>query len=170
MWAEAGPAGVDVETGRSAAAAEGSWGYCAGLVTHWGPYVAAGATSGGALVGPEKVGVHFVQIEGPGVAAEGLLHPLHLDLHHPLAGQPWYVAAAAASGDDAVVEASVGVPAAGPQSLGSLAPAGPVDHQAAGDQEADLQEDPVPQWEAASPAVPWIPGPVVAVVAETDHD
>lgn len=157
MWAEAGPAGVDVEIGRSAAAAEGSWGYCAGLVTPRGPDVAAGATSGGALVGLEKVGVHFGQIEGPEVAAEGLLHPLHLDLHHPLAGQPWYVAAAVASGGDAVVEASAGVqlwPAAGPRSLGSLAPAGPVDHLAAEDQEADLQEDPVPQWEAASPAVP----------------
>lgn len=135
-----------METGPSAVVAEGSWGYCAGLVTPQDLDVAAGATSGGELVGSEKVGVHFGQVEGLEVAVEGLLQPLHLALHHSLAGQPWY--SAAASGGDAVAEASAGVqlwPAAGPLTLGNLAPAGLVGHQTAEDQEMDLQEDPDPQ-------------------------
>lgn len=136
-------------TGPSAAAAEGSWDCYAGLVTPQGPNAAAaaaGAASGGGPVGAEpekmKVGGHSEWAEGPEVAAEDLA------LHHPLAVQPWYSAAASGGGGaGAVAGASAGVqlwPAAGPLTLGNLAPAGLVDHQAAEGQEADLQVGPVP--------------------------
>lgn len=58
MWAVPGPADVGVGTGPSAAAAEGSWDCCAGLVTPQdqdADVVAAGAVSGGEPVGAEQM-------------------------------------------------------------------------------------------------------------------
>lgn len=150
-WATAGPADVGAGTGPSAAAAEDSWDCCAGLVTPQGPdaAAAAGEASGGGPVGagPEKmeVGARFEGAEGPEVAAEDLLHPLHLALHRPLAGQPWHSAAASGGGAGAGAYAGVQLrPAAGPQTLGNPAPAGLGDHQAAGAQEVDLRVGPDP--------------------------
>ncbi len=79
------------------------------------------------------------------MAAEDLLQPLHLALHHRLAGQPWHSAAAFGGGAGAGASAGVQLwPAAGPLTLGNLDPAGLVDHQAAEGQEVDLQVGPVP--------------------------
>lgn len=102
------------------------------------------------------MGVHSEWVEGPEVAAEDLLHPLHLALHRLLVDQPWY-SAAAASGGGAGAGASAGVqlwPVAGLLNLGNPAPAGQEGHRAAEGQGAGLQVDPAPRWEAASPAVP----------------
>lgn len=140
---------MGVGTGPAAAAAEGSWDCCAGLATPLGQDAAAEAASGGGPVGAEpekmKMGDHFEEVEGPEVAAEDLLHPLHPAPHRPLAGWPWH--SAAASGGGAGAGASAGVqlwPAVGPLTLGNLAPAGLEDHQAVEGQEADLQVVPVP--------------------------
>lgn len=85
MWAAPGPAGVDVGTGPSAAAAAGgSWDCCAGLVTPLGPDAAAAAGEasgdGPAEAKPERMEVqgHPDWAEGPAVAAEDLPRPLHL--------------------------------------------------------------------------------------------
>lgn len=160
MWAWPGPAGVGAVTGPFAVVAEGSWDCCVELVTPQGQDVAAAvAVSGEEPVGarPERTeeGVHSVWAEGPEGAAVDLLHPLHLVLHHPLVGQPWYSAAASEGGAGAGAFAGVRLwPAVGPQILGNLGPAGLGGHLVAEGQEVDLQVDPVPLQETASLAVP----------------
>lgn len=147
-------------TGPFAVVAEGSWDCCVELVTPQGPDVAAaGAVSGEEPVGarPERIegGVHSVWAEGPEEAAVDLLHPLHLALHPPLVGQPWYSAAASEGGAGAGASAEVQLwPAVVPPILGNLDPAGLGGHLVAEGREVDLQVDPVPLQEAASLAVP----------------
>lgn len=164
-------------TGPSAAAAGGSWGCYAGLASPRCPDAAAavGVASGGwpaeAEPGRMEAGGRLGEAEGPEVAAGGLPYPLHLDLRHLLADQPWRSAAASGDGVGAGAGASAGVqqPAAGPLFLGSLAPAGLGDHQAAEDPEGDLRVGPVLLGEAAFQAGPCSPGPGVAVAAGTDR-
>lgn len=88
MWAAPGLAGVGVGTGTSAVAAEGSWDYCAGLVTPQGPDAAVAVAFGGgpAAAKPEKMEVqdHSEQAERAEAVAEDLLQLLHLP--HSLIG------------------------------------------------------------------------------------
>lgn len=88
MWVAPGLVSVGVGTGTSAVAAEGSWDYCAGLVTLQGPDAAVALAFGGgpAAAKPEKMGVqdHSEQAERAEAVAEALLHPLHLP--HSLIG------------------------------------------------------------------------------------
>lgn len=174
-WAAPGPANADVGTGTSAAA-EDSWDYCVGLVTPQGPNAAAAAAAAGAVFGgwpaaaaPGKMEVlgHSERVEGPEVVAEDLLQPPHL--YHPLTNQTWHYAAASEGGAGASAEVQLW-PAAGPLSPCNLAPAALADHLAAEGQGVDLLKGPGPLEEVASPPVPGNSGPVVVVVAGTEHD
>lgn len=130
MWAAPGPADAGGATGPSAAAAGGSWGYYAGLVTPQGQGAAAvGATSGEWPAGarPEKTVVEGRSegAEGPEGAAEDHppLLPHRVPCHHRT-NRP--SRSAAASGGGAGAGASVGAqlwPVAEPN-RGTLGPAG----------------------------------------------
>lgn len=101
------------------------------------------------------------------MVAEDLLQPPHR--YHPLANQTWHYAAASEGGAGASAEVQLW-PAAGALSPCNLAPAALVDHLAAEGQGVDLLKGPGPLEAVASPAVPGNSGPVVVVVAGTEHD
>lgn len=173
-WAAPGPANVGVGTGTSVAA-EDSWDYCVGLVTPQGPNAAAAAAAGAvfgewpaaAVPGKMEALGHSEWVEGPEVVAEDLLQPPHL--YHPLASQTWHYVAASEGGAGASAEVQLW-PAAGALSPCNLAPAALADHLAAEGQGVALLKGPGPLEAVASLVVPGNSGPVVAVVAGTEHD